>query len=194
MTDSQTVDLGEAVAIFVPNVPVEDGQVERSEGCEGGVVEDDSEGGLVANARETGEEGVGVLNKCVEDVLQEDEERCQGDSTIEAMTVDQQHACEEAELADGVVRAVDGLRSLLADDAHSNMRSPDHLYVICAVTNCQCDHLSIFLADETGEFGFLVFASTTGNDCLAGLRHNEELDVRWVGNEEPTAFLQATAK
>ena len=94
------------------------------------------------------------------------------------MAIDKYHACEEAELADGIISIVDGLGSLLADDAHSNMRSPNHLYIIRTITNCQCDHLSILLAYETGEFGFLVFASTAGNDCLARLGYHEKLEVR----------------
>ena len=110
------------------------------------------------------------------------------------MSIDQQHACKESELADGVVSIVDGLCSLLADDAHSNMRSSDHFHVVRTITDRQCDHFSVFLAHETGEFGLLVFASTTGDDCLASLGYDEELGVRGMRGGQHTAFLQATAR
>ena len=67
------MDLRESVTIFILSVTVEDGQIKRSKGREGGVVEDDGKRRLIANARKAGEEGVGELDQRVEDVLEEDE-------------------------------------------------------------------------------------------------------------------------
>ena len=99
MKDSVAVDLREANTVGIVDVLVKHGVIERTEGCEDGVVEHNRKVRLVSCAftssnsmkqtRKSAEKGVQILNQREQNVFVEDEQRGERDSAIVSMSVHQ---------------------------------------------------------------------------------------------------------
>ena len=101
------------------------------------------------------------------------------------MSIHQNQSREESELPNRVVGIVHRLRSFLPDHADPHMRSTQHFDVVGSIADCESHDFVVSFANQTRQLRFLVLASATRDDGLAGLRHHEELShQRYSGDKK----------
>ena len=94
------------------------------------------------------------------------------------MTVNEDQTSQEAELTDGVISIVHSLCSLLSDDAHTDMSSTNHLYIVRTISDAQSHNFLVPFSNETGELRLLILARSTGNHGLARLSDYQKLSIK----------------
>ena len=95
-----------------------------------------------------------------QDVLVEDVDDSEGITPVGFSSVNKEKVLQELELSNSVVGCFDGLLALEATDAYTNMRSSDHIDVICSVAYGQSCLFRVTLFNQVHNFSFLFRANT----------------------------------
>ena len=77
-----------------------------------------------------------------------------------------------------VVGIVHRLRSFLPDHTDAHMRSAQHFDVVGSIADCESHDFVVSFANQSSQLRFLILASATCDDGLAGLRYNQKLGVK----------------